>query len=124
MPHLIVDYSANLEAEIDMSAFCDHLREAAVAIDAFPSAGVRVRAMPAPHYSIADGSPETMRDRRGRRYADLATAFRYRSSYDKSCQCRPAYLWLGKRTFTRSVIRSADLGRAAGRDTRRHERHV
>ena len=58
MPHLIVDYSANLEAEIDMSAFCDHLREAAVAIDAFPSAGVRVRAVPAPHHSIADGNPQ------------------------------------------------------------------
>ena len=57
MPHLIVDYSANLEAEIDMSAFCDHLRKAAVEIDAFPSAGVRVRAVPAPHYSIADGNP-------------------------------------------------------------------
>lgn len=58
MPHLIVDYSANLEAEIDMSAFCDHLRKAAVEIDAFPKAGVRVRALPAPHYSIADGNPQ------------------------------------------------------------------
>ena len=58
MPHLIVDYSANLEAEIDMSAFCDHLRKAAVEIDAFPSAGVRVRAVPAAHYSIADGNPQ------------------------------------------------------------------
>lgn len=57
MPHLIVDYSANLENEIDFRAFCDHLRQAAVAIDAFPAAGVRVRAIPAPHWSIADGNP-------------------------------------------------------------------
>ncbi|AUH34237.1 5-carboxymethyl-2-hydroxymuconate Delta-isomerase [Paracoccus tegillarcae] len=57
MPHLIVDYSANLEQEIDMSAFCDHLRRAAVKIDAFPDAGIRVRAIPAPHWSIADGNP-------------------------------------------------------------------
>jgi 5-carboxymethyl-2-hydroxymuconate isomerase len=58
MPHLIVDYSANLEDEIDLSAFCDHLRRAAVAIEAFPAAGVRVRAIPAPHWSIADGNPQ------------------------------------------------------------------
>lgn len=58
MPHLIVDYSANLEEEIDISGFCDCLRQAAVRIDAFPSAGVRVRAVPAPHWSIADGNPQ------------------------------------------------------------------
>lgn len=56
MPHLIVDYSANLEGEVDMAAFCDCLRQAAAQIDAFPSAGVRVRAIPAPHWSIADGN--------------------------------------------------------------------
>ena len=48
MPHLIVDYSANLDAEIDMQAFCEHLRAVAVEIEAFPAAGVRVRAIPAP----------------------------------------------------------------------------
>lgn len=57
MPHLIVEYSANLEQEIDMTLFCDHLRRVAVKIDAFPAAGVRVRAIPAPHWSIADGNP-------------------------------------------------------------------
>lgn len=41
------------------------------------------------YYSNAGGSPETMRDRRGRAYADLKTAFLYRTSYDKSCKCRP-----------------------------------
>lgn len=57
MPHLTIDYSANLESDIDMSAFCEHLRRAAVEIDAFAMAGVRVRAIPAAHYSIADGNP-------------------------------------------------------------------
>ena len=57
MPHLVVDYSANLDDAIDMSAFCDHLRGVAVQIEAFPVAGVRVRAIPAPHWSIADGHP-------------------------------------------------------------------
>ena len=40
-------------------------------------------------YPNAGGSPETMTDRNGRPYADLKTAFLYRTSYDKSCQCRP-----------------------------------
>ena len=57
MPHLIVEYSENLETALDISAFCNRLRETACAIDAFPSAGVRVRAFPARHYSIADGNP-------------------------------------------------------------------
>lgn len=42
------------------------------------------------YYSNAGGSPETMRDRNGRAYSDLKTAFLYRTTYSKSCQCRPA----------------------------------
>lgn len=58
MPHLIIDYSANLDAAVDMAAFCDHMRQAMCSIDVFPAAGVRVRAVAADHYSIADGNPE------------------------------------------------------------------
>lgn len=57
MPHFIVDYSANLDDAIDMAAFCDHLRVVAGGLDVFPAAGVRVRAIAAQHYSIADGNP-------------------------------------------------------------------
>lgn len=57
MPHLIVEYSENLEKALDMSAFCKCLRVAATAIEAFPNAGIRVRAFPARHYAIADGNP-------------------------------------------------------------------
>jgi 5-carboxymethyl-2-hydroxymuconate isomerase len=57
MPHLTLDYSRNLETAIDMSAMCDVIRRAACGLDAFPSAGVRVRAIAADHYSIADGNP-------------------------------------------------------------------
>ena len=57
MPHLIVEYSENLESVLDMSSFCDHLRKTACRIEAFPSAGIRVRAFSARHYSIADGNP-------------------------------------------------------------------
>jgi 5-carboxymethyl-2-hydroxymuconate isomerase len=57
MPHLIIDYSANLEDVVDMAGLCNALRIAATKLEAFPAAGVRVRAIPARHYSIADGNP-------------------------------------------------------------------
>ena len=57
MPHIIADYSGNLDARLDMSAFCDHLRAAASEIDALPTPGIRVRAIRAQHYAIADGNP-------------------------------------------------------------------
>lgn len=41
------------------------------------------------YYRTSGGSPETMVDRRGNAYADLKTAFLYRTGFDKSCQCRP-----------------------------------
>ena len=58
MPHLQIDYSANLETIVDMSAFCEALRAEAVGIEAFPLAGVRVRATRVDHYAIADGNPQ------------------------------------------------------------------
>lgn len=57
MPHIQIDYSANVEAHTDMSAFCEALRAAAEGIDAFPLAGLRVRAVRVDHYAIADGNP-------------------------------------------------------------------
>jgi len=57
MPHLAIAYSSNLEDVVDFSAFCDHIRRAAIDIEAFPLAGVRVRAFATDHYSIADGDP-------------------------------------------------------------------
>ena len=58
MPHLAIAYSSNLESALDMSALCDWLRRAAVEIEAFPFASVRVRAFATNHYSITDGNPD------------------------------------------------------------------
>ena len=58
MPHLMIDYSANVEPDVDMGALCDTLRDVAASIDAFPLAGVKVRAVRVDHYAIADGNPE------------------------------------------------------------------
>ena len=58
MPHLMIDYSVNVETDVDIGALCDTLRDVAASIDAFPLAGVKVRAVRVDHYSIADGNPE------------------------------------------------------------------
>ncbi len=60
MPHVIVEYSANLDDAIDMAAFCEVLRAAAVKTGVFPEAGIRVRALRCETYVIADGRmPDT-----------------------------------------------------------------
>lgn len=56
MPHLSIDYSANMEDRVDIAELCDVLRRAAIETGVFPMAGVRVRAFRADHVSIADGS--------------------------------------------------------------------
>ena len=58
MPHFQIDYSANLEEVVDMAGLCEHIRETAAAIDTFPVAGIRVRAVRVDHCAIADGNPE------------------------------------------------------------------
>ena len=55
MPHIIIDYSANLEDRLDMAALCNVLKDAAAATGVFPPAGIRVRAHAASHVVIADG---------------------------------------------------------------------
>ncbi len=57
MPHIQIDYSGNLEDRIDIAAFCETLRAEAARIEAFPTPGIRVRAIRADHYAIADGNP-------------------------------------------------------------------
>ena len=56
MPHISLDYSANLEPYLDIAELCDTLRSAAIRTGTFPIAGVRVRAFAATHVSIADGA--------------------------------------------------------------------
>ncbi|KNG94887.1 5-carboxymethyl-2-hydroxymuconate Delta-isomerase [Pseudaestuariivita atlantica] len=76
MPHLTLEYSPNLEPEVDMTALCDALREAMIETGVFPMPGIRVRAYPATHMSVADGDPKhafidmSLRLRAGRSDAD------------------------------------------------------
>ncbi len=54
MPHLRLEYSANLEEKADMAAVCAVALEAILATGIFELGAPRVRAYPAPHYAIAD----------------------------------------------------------------------
>jgi 5-carboxymethyl-2-hydroxymuconate isomerase len=58
VPHLMIEYSANMEDRADIAELCDVLRRAAIATGILPLAGVRVRAIRADHVSIADGNPD------------------------------------------------------------------
>jgi len=55
MPHISLEYSANLEPHIDIGALCEHIRQSCATIDTFPLAGIRVRALRADAYAVADG---------------------------------------------------------------------
>ena len=61
MPHLRIDYTANLESTADMGGLCKTLAATLVALRhddgalLFPVAGTRVMAWPAPYFAVADG---------------------------------------------------------------------
>ncbi|MGN6059401.1 MAG: 5-carboxymethyl-2-hydroxymuconate Delta-isomerase [Sphingomicrobium sp.] len=57
MPHLNIEYSANLEEALDMQALVDRIHETALETGIFPLGGVRTRAEPRKHYRIANGDP-------------------------------------------------------------------
>lgn len=58
MAHFTIDYSPNLEPDVDIAALCDLIRRAAIETGVFPLAGIRVRAFAAQYVSIADGDAQ------------------------------------------------------------------
>jgi 5-carboxymethyl-2-hydroxymuconate isomerase len=57
MPHLNIEYSANLEEVLDMQALVDRIHETALETGIFPLGGVRTRAEARKFYRIANGNP-------------------------------------------------------------------
>lgn len=57
MPHLTVEHSANLDGRADIGALCARLAEALLATGLFETGAVRVRAVAATRYAIADQHP-------------------------------------------------------------------
>ena len=58
MPHILIEYSANLREQVDFPEFLLALRSAALTTGVFPLGGNRIRAYEATHYLIADGHPD------------------------------------------------------------------
>ncbi len=58
MPHLTIEYSANLAAVADLDVVCRALHRAMLDTGLFELGAVRVRALAAAHYAVADLLPE------------------------------------------------------------------
>lgn len=56
MPHFQIEYSANLEAVVNIGKLCEAIRARAATIETFPMAGIRVRATRVDHVAMADGN--------------------------------------------------------------------
>ncbi len=61
MPHLVILYTGQLDAEVSMTSLCRQMADAMLSVkdeegkQVFPTGGTRVLAYPAPHYAVADG---------------------------------------------------------------------
>ncbi len=61
MPHLVILYTGNLDAIVEMPKLCRELANAMLAVrdeqgaQVFPNGGTRVLAYPAPHFAVGDG---------------------------------------------------------------------
>ena len=61
MPHLVILYTGNLDAQVDMPGLCRALADAMLTVrdeagaPVFPTGGTRVLAYPAAHWAVADG---------------------------------------------------------------------
>ena len=58
MPHLVIEYSANIENRIGLDELLDKLHACALTTGVFPIGGLRIRAYRADAYRIADTSPD------------------------------------------------------------------
>lgn len=99
MPHLIVEYSANLTTSHDMAALARKLGDVMAETGIFPLAGIRVRMHPVKTYAMADGHPDNafvaaiIRIGAGR---DLETRQAgAKAVFDCLCQCFAEQIELG-----------------------------
>ena len=58
MPHLIIEYSANLDVDLDVAALAKAVHQAALGTGVFPIGGCRTRVARRDVYVIGDGHPE------------------------------------------------------------------
>ena len=89
MPHIIVEYSANLRDKIAVPQLIEVIHTTALSTGVFPLGGLRTRAVERRDYRIADGHPDngfvhvTLRIGHGR---DAATKLRAgQTVFDAAC---------------------------------------
>ncbi|MDH4108429.1 MAG: 5-carboxymethyl-2-hydroxymuconate Delta-isomerase [Gammaproteobacteria bacterium] len=58
LPHLTIEYSANLEQRTDIAALVEAMHDAASRIDLLPVGGLRTRAERRDLYRVADSHPD------------------------------------------------------------------
>lgn len=58
MPHIVVEYSANLEPGLSPRRLVDAIHAAALATGVFPIGGLRTRAARRDVFAVADGHPD------------------------------------------------------------------
>jgi 5-carboxymethyl-2-hydroxymuconate isomerase len=58
MPHIIIEYSDNLEKKINLDQLIEKVHKIAIDTGVFPIGGLRIRAAKREHYKIADGHPD------------------------------------------------------------------
>lgn len=58
MPHLVIEYSSNLDDRLDIDALVTVAHESLVGAGPFPLGGIRTRAVARQRYRIADGHPD------------------------------------------------------------------
>lgn len=58
MPHFSIEYSPNVEGDLDMGTLCSLIAQTALDTGVFPASGIRVRAFRADHHVTADAHSE------------------------------------------------------------------
>lgn len=101
MPHIQIDYSANLESRLDVSGLCRALRDAAVATGILPLAGIRVRATACTHVVIADGNPDHA-------FLDISLRLRGGRSAEAKAQAT-AHVFAAAEAFCAPVLESSSF---------------
>ncbi|MGH1367480.1 MAG: 5-carboxymethyl-2-hydroxymuconate Delta-isomerase [Maritimibacter sp.] len=101
MAHLMIDYSANVEARLDMAGLCRALRDAALETGVFPAAGLRVRAVRVDHFAMANDDPQ-------HGFIDLSVRLREgRSSQMKAAAT--AHIFARLESYCASALASSSL---------------
>lgn len=58
MPHQVIEYSANLEADLDIKQLVEAIHATAVGLEELPTGGIRTRAARRDVYRISDSHPD------------------------------------------------------------------